>query len=314
MPLSLGEVWQAVWASMGIGEEIEPLAQQAITRIRLPRICMAVLGGANLAIAGTIMQAVFRNPLASPEILGTTQGAALGTTAAVWFGWAGVWQQAVPLSAFAGAVVVTVVVYGLAGGARGLTVGSLLLAGIAMNTLVGALVSFAVLKSSDELWQQGSSILFWLMGNFDKTMPEDLWVVGGGLLLFGVGLLPFLRDMDLLTLRDAGARSLGVDVLRLRAWLLTISCGLTAVTVAHTGGIAFVGLIVPHMARLLVGPAHRGLVPCAALLGATILLLADYVCRVPLADTGLQVGVVLALLGTPFFLLLLLRLRRGERV
>ena len=133
-------------------------------------------------------------------------------------------------------------------------------------------------------------------------------------MVFGAAAVPFLRDLDVMTLRDEGAGTLGVNVLLVRSILLVVACGLTAITVAFVGGIAFVGLVVPHMARLVVGPAHRGLVPCAAVLGAFVLVGSDYVCRVPLDGTGLRVGVVMSMIGAPFFLYLLMRLRRGQQI
>jgi iron complex transport system permease protein len=312
--LTTGQILQALAASVGLAEPLHPDDQTIVLTIRLPRILIALFGGAALAIAGTIMQAVFRNPLASPEILGTSQGAALGATVAIGLGWAADTAFAQPACAVVGALAVTALVYYIAGGTRGLSVGSLLLAGIAMNTLVGALIAFAISYLSYDSWGQGSQILFWLMGSFDKTMGVDAVAVAVSLLLFSLALLPFLRDMDLMTLKDQGAAALGVNVVVVRSVLLVIACALTAVTVAFTGGIAFVGLVVPHMARLVVGPAHRSLVPCAAVLGSFMLLLSDYVCRVLVPNSGLRVGVVMAMLGAPFFLYLLIRLRRGQQL
>ena len=183
-----------------------------------------------------------------------------------------------------------------------------------MNTLVGALIAAVISHLSADDWGQGSQILFWLMGNLDKTLGSDATAVGVGLLILVLALLPFLRDMDLMTLKDEGASALGVNVVLVRSVLLVIACSLTAVTVAFTGGIAFVGLVVPHMARLVVGPAHRGLVPCAAVLGAFMLMLADYVCRVLIPQSGLRAGVVMSIMGAPFFFYLLTLLRRGRQL
>jgi iron complex transport system permease protein len=311
--LSLAQVLRVLFDGLGWRDSAPVGITADLVGARVPRILLAVFGGGALAIAGTVMQAVFRNPLASPEILGTANGAALGATAAIALGWVAAATLALPLSAMAGALVVTIAVYGIAGGSRGFSVSSLLLAGIAMNTLVGALIAVAISNMSDD-WGQATQILFWLMGNLDSTSLTDACVVGGALLVFGSGLLPFLRELDLMTLRDEGAQTLGVNVVVSRSILLAIACCLTAVTVAFTGGIAFIGLVVPHMARLVVGPVHRTLVPCAAVLGSLMFLGSDYICRVLVPGSGLRVGVVMSIIGAPFFLHLLFRLRRGQRL
>lgn len=312
--LPVGDVLQALGAICGLCDPIEATDQLIVEVLRVPRVLIAVFAGAALAIAGTVMQAVFRNPLASPEILGTAQGAALGATIAIANGWILAGVFAMPSSAIVGALLVTVLVYFIAGGPRGFSVSSLLLAGVAMNTLVGGLIAFYISKLSGDQWGQGSQILYWLMGDFEKATGADAVSVGVGLAVFAVVLIPFLRDLDVMTLHDEGARALGVNVHVVRSILLVVACGLTAVTVAFVGGIAFVGLVVPHMARMVVGPTHRGLVPCSAVLGAFLLVGSEWVCRVPLAGSGLRVGVVMSLIGAPFFLYLLFRLRKGRQL
>lgn len=312
--VSFADLGRALAASLGWGEPLSEAQQTTIIAIRLPRILIAVFGGAALAVAGTIMQAVFRNPLASPEILGTAQGSALGATVAIALGWASVSTFWMPVSAVVGALIVTGLVYGIAGGTKGFSVASLLLAGIAVNTLVGALIALAISRLSYDDWGQGSQILFWLMGNLDSTRAADAAVVGVAMVVGIACVVPFLREMDLMTLKDEGASALGVNVVVVRSVLLLIACGLTALTVAFTGGIAFIGLVVPHMARLVVGPVHRNLVPCAAVLGSLMFVGSDYLCRVLFPDSGLRVGVVMSMLGAPFFLYLLVRIRRGQRL
>ncbi len=279
--------------------------------LRLPRIMVTLFGGASLAIAGTVMQAVFRNPLASPDVLGTTQGSALGAAVAIALGLSAKSILITPLFAIVFALNVTIVVFAIAGGTKGISVTALLLAGIAMNTLMGAMIAF-LMTFVFKRWDQSGEILYWLMGDLEKITYSYMWIVCGGFLLFSLFILPYLRDMDLLTLKDEGAGSLGVNVRTVRTILVFMACCLTAVTVSCTGGIAFVGLVVPHITRLLVGPAHRVLVPCAAIMGALTLTGSDYICRVLVPpDFGLRVGVVMAVLGAPFFLYLLARHRRG---
>ncbi|HEX5054631.1 MAG TPA: iron ABC transporter permease [Planctomycetota bacterium] len=279
--------------------------------IRLPRLLVALCGGASLALAGTVMQATFRNPLASPDLVGTAAGAALGGALAI------VWQLAestvlaVPLASLAGALAVTGLVFVLAGSHGRFSVTSLLLAGIALNTLVGALTAFAVTFSFAN-YTASSRVLFWLMGGLDARTWEHAGITSIGFIAFGALVVPRSRDLDLLTLRDDSAFSLGIDAQRTRRQLVWSACGLTAATVSNTGGIAFVGLVVPHLARLLVGPAHRILLPTAALLGALLLAGSDLLCRLAPPDANLRLGVVTALLGAPYFLFLLARHRRGE--
>ena len=301
---TVGDVGRALW------DPGDP-NRVMIVELRLPRILVAVLAGAMLAISGTVMQAVFRNPLASPEVMGTASGAAFGALLAIAFGLAQRTLMAAPLCAFAGAVLVSWVVYALSNGAGGPSVLGLLLAGMALNTLVGALISFvAQLVVSDNYLASGV-ILTWLMGGLEARTLEHAATLAVALVAFGGAVLPYLREMDLLSLRDESAATLGVPVVAVRRILLLIACALTGVAVSITGGIAFVGLVVPHMTRLLVGPAHRALVPCAAALGALSVLLADFVCRIVFPGWELRLGMVTSLLGAPYFLYLLERHRRG---
>jgi iron complex transport system permease protein len=307
--LEVGEAWRALGAGLGLFEGVPDSHRAIVFDVRLPRVLVAVFAGASLAIAGTVMQAVFRNPLASPEIMGTTAGSALGAVIAIAVGLAGTTALAVPAFAFAGSGAVSFIVYAAAAAGGGATVLGILLAGMAMNLLAGAATTFVVSLSFGH-WDKSNEILHWLMGGLDNSTLRSAWIVLIGLVVFAGALVPFLRDMDLLTLRDESAQALGIRVTTLRKGLLFVACGVTATAVSSTGGIAFVGLVVPHMVRLLVGPVHRGLLPCAAVGGGLILLLADVLCQsVPSSD--LRAGVVTTVLGAPFFLYLLGRHRRG---
>ncbi|HEB52376.1 MAG TPA: iron ABC transporter permease [bacterium] len=300
--------WLFAWT--GASEAPDLLDRVTLAQIRTPRMLVAAFGGGSLAVAGTVMQATFRNPLASPDIIGTAAGAAFGAALAIVFGWADQFVGAAPLVAMLGAVLVTGLVFVLAGSHGRFTVANLLLAGIALNTLFGAVTSFVVTLSFDN-YTASSRVLFWLMGGLDARTWEHVWITGGGLVLFVALIWPRARELDLLTLRDDSAHSLGVDAQRARRTLVWFACGLTATTVANSGGIAFVGLIVPHLARLMVGPAHRTLLPTAALLGALLMVLSDFVCRVSPPQWNLRLGVVTAIAGAPYFLWLLARQRRG---
>lgn len=281
------------------------------TDIRLPRLLVAAFGGASLAIAGAVMQACFRNPLASPDLVGTAAGAAFGGALAIVFDLAALAVVVVPAMSLLGAVAVTSLVFVLAGSHGRFSVAGLLLAGVALNTLVGALTAFVVTFTFSN-YSASSQVLFWLMGGLEGRTWEHASITAGGFLLFAAFVLPKVQKLDLLTLRDDSAHSLGLDAQRTRRVLLWLACGLTATTVSNTGGIAFVGLVVPHLARLLVGPGHAALLPVSALLGALLLVGSDLVCRLAPPDANLRLGVVTAILGAPYFLFLLARHRRGE--
>jgi iron complex transport system permease protein len=282
-----------------------------LTQIRLPRLLVAGFGGAAIAVAGAIMQSTFRNALASPDLVGTAAGAAFGGALALVLRLEGSVTVAVPLASLAGATLVTAFVFVLGGSYGRFSVAGLLLAGVALNTLVGALTAFAVTFRFDN-YAASSRVLYWLMGGLEGRTWEHVAITAGGFVLFGSLVRPRARELDLLTLRDDSAHSLGIDAQRSRRVLLWFACGLTATTVANTGGIAFVGLVVPHLARLLFGPTHRILLPASAVLGALLLVGSDLLCRLAPPDANLRLGVVTAVLGAPYFLFLLARHRRGE--
>lgn len=302
------------WIGSWFGGTPPPAYQVfALSEIRLPRFLVAAFGGAALALAGAVMQAAFRNPLASPDLIGTAAGAAFGGALAIVLQLATLGVLMVSLCSLAGASLVTAAVFVLARANGRFAVATLLLAGTAMNTLVGALTSFVVTFTFDN-YSASSGVLFWLMGGLEARNWGHAAITASGCLLFAGMVAPRARELDLLTLHDDSAHSLGVDAARTRRWLVWCACGLTASTVANTGGIAFVGLIVPHLARLLVGPAHRVLLPASALLGALLLVGSDLGCRLAPPDWNLRLGVVTALLGAPYFLVLLARHRRGEEL
>jgi len=298
------------WLSGGTADEVD---QYIVVDIRLPRLMVAMFGGASLAIAGVVMQASFRNPLASPDLVGTSAGAAFGGVIAIVLGLAGAAVIATPLASLVGASLVTWLVFVLAGSYGRISVAGLLLAGVALNTLVGALTAFAVTFTFAN-YTASSNVLFWLMGGLEGRTWEHAAITSIGFLVFAACIAPRARDLDLLTLRDDSAHSLGIDAPFVRRLLLWFACGLTATTVSNTGGIAFVGLVVPHLARLIVGPAHRSLLPIAAVMGALLLVFSDLLCRLAPSDVSLPLGVVTAVLGAPYFLFLLARHRRGEEL
>lgn len=278
----------------------DEFASTILWQIRLPRLGVAMLVGAALSASGLVMQAYFRNSLASPGLLGVSSGGAAGAVIAIGAGWAGASFLFVPLAAIAGALVATGAVVVLA--RQGAGTERLLLAGIALNALLGAVTSY-VLSQATLTYERNAKILFWLLGGLEDRTWEHVAMAAP--ILLGAALLwPLGRPMDLLSLGWSEAQSLGVDVTRLRRRLLGLSTLLTALATAVAGTVGFVGLVVPHILRLLVGPEHRRLVPLALVGGAVFVIACDLAAR---AAGGLRLGIVTALIGGPFFLWLLRR-------
>lgn len=282
--------------------------------IRLPRLAMGLLVGAALAVAGTLMQGLFRNPLADPGLVGTGAGAGLGAVAAIVLGGLlpaaigatlGAWL--VPLAAFAGAWGVTLLLYRLAQTGGQTSIATLLLAGIAIAALAGALTGILVALADD---QQLRDLTFWGMGSLAGASWPKLAVA---LVLVGPALLLAPRlgpALNALALGEAAAAHMGHDVERLKRRAVLGVAALAGAAVALAGGIGFVGIVVPHLLRLAAGPDHRRLLVDAALLGAALLVLADLVARRITAPAELPIGIVTAVMGAPVFLWILLR-RRG---
>ncbi|MBS3956474.1 MAG: iron ABC transporter permease [Clostridiales bacterium] len=276
-----------------------------IVDIRLPRVVLAALVGACLATAGVLYQALFRNPLADPYILGMSAGAGLGAVIALTLtaGATAFRFGAVPLGAFIGAVLTIVVVVRLASLKGVLDVTSLLLAGVALSYVLAALTSFIMVFFRESM----TTIVFWMMGGLTAaSWPYVLTVAP----MFALGsAIPLLatREMNLLLLGEERASELGVDVERFKRLLLASGSLLVAGAVAVSGLIGFVGLMTPHIVRLVLGPDHRMLLPASAIAGAIVMVLADLAARTILAPVELPVGIVTALVGGPFFIWLLVR-------
>lgn len=270
-----------------------------VMRIRLPRILLAALVGFSLAIAGTVMQGFFRNPMADPAIIGVSSGAAVGAVAAITLPLAFPFGLELQIAAFVGGVMTAFAVYLIATEDGRTPVATLLLAGIAVQTFLGAVISYMLLRSGESLQEA----VYWLMGHLHYaswSRVQVLFIVLPPLVLI---LLAYGRDLNVLLLGEEEAHNLGIEVERTKRILLAVSSVVTAGAVAVSGVIGFVGLIVPHMMRLLVGPDHRLLLPTSAIAGAAFLVGADTVARSGPAE--IPVGIVTAALGAPFFLYLL---------
>jgi len=301
--LSFSQVLGALSGSGG-----DEIARTVVRDFRLPRALVGVAVGAALSASGVVMQAFFRNPLASPGLLGVSSGGALGAVAvlalgpALGFAAASLWL--LPLASILGAFAATGAVLILA--QRGAGAERLLLSGVALNALLGAGTSFLLTLTAGH-FEVNAQILFWLMGGLESRSWEHVWMGVPLITVACLFLLPLGRAMNLLSLGEQSAQSLGVDVRRLRWQLILLSTILTAIATAVAGIVGFVGLVVPQMLRLTFGPDHRRLLPYSMLGGASFLLACDLVTRT--FPIGLRLGVVTSLIGGPFFLWLLRRAR-----
>ncbi|MFC7019497.1 MULTISPECIES: vitamin B12 ABC transporter permease BtuC [Haloarcula] len=278
---------------------VEEVQRQIVMQVRLPRILLGAVVGFSLAAAGTIMQGIFRNPMADPSIIGVSSGAAVGAVGFIVVPFAVPFGLGLRGAAFAGALVAAFGVYLIATRNGETPVATLLLAGVAVQTFLGAVVSFLLLQAGESIRRA----LFWLMGHLKSATWLD---VSTSLLLVAVPfvvLLAYTRDLNVMLLGEEDAQGLGIEVERTKRVLLAVSAVITAAGVAVAGIIGFVGLIVPHVMRLLVGPDHRILLPTAALAGASFLVATDTLARSGSAEV--PVGIVTAALGAPFFLYLL---------
>lgn len=286
-----------------LGVPYTPTEQRIVELVRLPRIGAATLVGAALAVAGAAVQGVFRNPLADPGIIGISSGAAAGAVSAIALGLPAVHPLLLPAAAFAGAMGAGLLVHALSAARPGDSVASLLLTGIAVSSFLGAVTATILAFTYDrELLRE---MLFWLMGGLDNRTWTHVHLALPPIVVGTLVVLAFARDLNLLLLGEEGARALGVRVERVRLTLLAAAALIAAAAVAISGTIAFVGLMVPHLTRLLVGPDHRVLLPACALGGAIFLVLADAVARLLIPPAELRVGIVTAFVGAPFFLFLL---------
>ncbi|UZJ34151.1 iron ABC transporter permease [Streptomyces endophytica] len=307
------EVWSVVLRRLG-GAPPRPGTDDLIVwQLRVPRALLAALVGAGLGLVGTATQALVRNPLADPYLLGISNGASLGAVAAIVLGAStgGLLGLGLSAAAFAGALAAFALVWSLARRGGGFSPLRLVLAGVGVGQFLSGFTSYLVLQAGDE--QQTRSVLFWLMG----SLSGATWsLLGLPLLAVTAGLLALqarARAMNALLMGDETAAGVGVPVTRLRRELFVVTSLLTGVLVAVSGAVAFVGLMVPHLCRLVIGGDHRRLLPLSALTGALLLVVVDLVCRTAMDAQELPVGVVTALIGAPALLFVLDRRTAADR-
>ncbi len=292
-----------IFAFLSSSGDISASSRLILEEIRLPRIILSFIVGAGLAAAGTVFQGVIRNPMVDPYIIGISAGAGTGVMFALLLGLEVVFfsLNAVPAFAFLGALLTVVLVYQLAKVGGKLPVLTFLLAGVAVSFILNSVMSFLMVIRTENLQQ----IVYWLMGSLAGTTWSDIRMI---LPYFLVGLLViiyYLKDLNIILLGEESAVHLGVNVERVKIVLLAAASLITASVVSVSGSIGFIGLVVPHIARMIIGPDHRKLLPLAVILGGAFLLITDSIARTVMAPLELPVGIITALAGGPYFIYLL---------
>lgn len=308
--LQLSQIIQAVQG------DADPVSQAILGQIRAPRVVLGMAVGAGLALSGTALQGILRNPLADPGLIGVTAGAALGAVTVIVLGNLVMDQISpvvrpylLPAAAFVGAALVTVFIFSLSRRTGSTSVGTLILAGVAVNAIAGAGIGALVYVSDD---QQLRDLTFWSMGGLGQADWISSLLAVGCIVAAGIGLVCMARALDLFQLGERAAFHAGVNVEREKVKAATWSALAVGAGTAVAGPIGFIGLVAPHLARLCVGPSHRVSAPAAALLGAALVLAADLAVRLSIPPAEPPIGLATSLIGGPFFLWLLLRHLRQE--
>lgn len=299
-----GDVWASIAHHLGFGESpLSALRDGIVWELRLPRVLTAAAVGAGLAVSGVVMQAITRNPLADPYLLGLSSGASLGAVAVLLLGSA----LLLPVAAFLGAVIALALTLLLAGSFGRITPGRTVLAGIAVSALAAAITSLVIFWTvTGDSYRE---ILGWLLGSLAGARWPAVAIAFSAILIAGVPIMLSGRVLDAFAFGDTSAATLGINVQAVRWTTLTGAALLTGAMVSVSGSIGFVGLILPHAVRLMVGPRHRMLLPLSALVGASFLIWADTLARSLFDPKELPVGIVTAIIGAPVFALLLARRR-----
>ncbi len=282
-----------------------------ILDIRLPRAVLGLLVGASLAVSGVVMQGLFRNPLADPGLVGVSSGASLGAVLMIVLGssvfgplFAMFGFYTLPIAAFLGGLATTLLLYRIATRSGQTSVATMLLAGIALGALAGAVTGVLIFMADDK---QLRDLTFWGLGSLAGANWTKI-LAAGPIILLSLAVVPFLaRGLNALTLGEAAAFHMGIPVQRLKNIAIVSVAAATGASVAVSGGIGFVGIVVPHVLRLIIGPDHRYLLPASALLGGTLLIFADMIARTIVPPAELPIGIITAFAGAPFFLWILLR-------
>ena len=314
----IGDVFSAIGWALGLRGPDSPVSglDQVIVHIRLPRLVLGMLVGAGLAMSGTVMQALFRNPMADPGLLGVSSGAALGAVTVIvlgvsaapgLFAVAGGWL--LPAAAFCGSLLSLWLVHRLARFNYRTDVATMLLAGVAVNAIAGALIGLLSYIASDAKLRD---LIFWSLGSLEIADWWKLSITAAIAVPCCVVMLRYSGALNANLLGESEARHLGFDIERIKVQLIVLVAMVVGVLVAMSGVIGFVGLLVPHLLRLVFGPDHRLLLPAAGLFGAVLVIVADIAARTAVSPAEIPIGIITAILGGPFFLWLLVRHRRRQ--
>ncbi|OBZ92506.1 iron ABC transporter [Pararhizobium polonicum] len=308
---SLGNVLRWIFGMEGAEQALSLRDRIIILDIRLPRAVLGMLVGASLAVSGAVMQGLFRNPLADPALVGVSSGASLGAVLIIVLGstffgpvFAVFGFYALPVAAFFGGLITTLLLYRIATRSGQTSVATMLLAGIALGALAGAVTGVLIFMADDK---QLRDLTFWGLGSLAGANWMKI-LSAGPIIVVSLAVVPFLaRGLNALTLGEAAAFHMGIPVQRLKNIAIVSVAASTGASVAVSGGIGFVGIVVPHVLRMLIGPDHRYLLPASALLGGTLLIFADMIVRTIVPPAELPIGIITAFAGAPFFLWILLR-------
>lgn len=303
--ITLKELWKVIFRS----EEANSLYATILIKIRLPRIILSFLVGASLATSGVIMQGLIRNPMADPYIVGTSAGAGLGATIAIIFhlNFSFLGLSTVPLFAFIGALITVFIVYHLAKKGTKVPVVHFLLAGMAVGFLLSSITSLLMVLGIKDYYK----VIYWMLGSFANRSWHEVNIIYPYLLV-GISVAVYLaKDLNLILLGEETAQNLGVNVERTKKIALIVTALLTASAVSVSGVIGFVGLIIPHIVRLIIGPDHRRLIIATSIIGGGFLMISDTIARIIVPPIEIPVGVITALFGAPFFLY---QLRKSHKI
>lgn len=302
----------AIMQQLGIsglfGVEVTPEQMAVIWFVRMPRTIIGILVGAALGICGAVMQGIFSNPLAAPGLIGVSAGASTGAVLAIALGVDAISMFMMPLFAFVGSIAAVCLTVFLAMRNGKVPVAPLLLSGVAVGMMLGAITS-GILTYMNE--QKLSQYLFWIVGGLDYRRWEHVYMAVGPILIGITIMLLLARHLNILVLGETEAKAVGMSVQKYRMGLLFIAAMTTATSVCVSGNIGFVGLVIPHVMRIIMGPDHRVLLPASALGGAIFLVLCDSLGRVIVPPAEVRVGIMTALLGSPYFLYLLRRMQKN---